>query len=294
MRTIFLFIVFTFFSCSKNNNLKNSQFGSEDTLDIITWNIENFPKMNKTIEVIKPIIIDLNPDIFALQEIENQSSFEILVNELGPTWIGYRSENSDYGEPSYIINTREIEIITSPYQILSEYSSYPENYFTYRQPYLLEFSYKEMPYIIINVHYKCCGDGFIDFLDEDDEEYRRYQSSFFLEEFVNENFAQSNIIIMGDFNDELSDSLTNNIFTPFLNYPLQYQFTDLQIELANDISYFSYPTWPSHLDHILISNELFNSELSINTIRIEDQMRNGWDDYENFISDHRPVGIRFY
>ena len=292
MRTIFLFIVFTFFSCSTNQSLKKIYFGNEETLDIITWNIENFPKNAETVETIKPIIIDLNPDIIALQEIESQSQFELLINELGDSWIGYRSENSDYGEPSFIINTKEIAIISSPIQILNDYSGYPDNYFTYRQPYLLEFLYKEIPYVIINVHYKCCGDGFINYYDEDDEEFRRYQSSFFLEEYIDENFEHSNVIILGDFNDELTDEESDNVFLPFLDNSLKYQFVDYYIELDHDISYFSYPTWPSHLDHILISNELFNDILSCKTIRIEDQMRNGWDDYENFISDHRPVGIR--
>ena len=60
----------------------------------------------------------------------------------------------------------------------------------------------------------------------------------------------------------------------------------------NDISFFSYPTTLSHFDHILISNELFDNLISVHTIRIEDQMLNGWDHYESYISDHRPVGIK--
>tara|TARA_Y100001970_G_C14132091_1_gene802252 strand:- start:443 stop:1327 length:885 start_codon:yes stop_codon:yes gene_type:complete len=291
MRTILLLIALVFFSCSKNLSKPNSTFGDGSTLDVITWNIEYFPKNSLTIDTITPIIKDLQVDIFALQEITNQEAFLNLANNLGEYWIGYRSENSDYGEPAFLVNTLEIEIIDEPYQILEEYSSYPENYFSYREPYVLEFIHKEISYVIINIHYKCCGDGEINFYNEDDEEYRRYQSSIFLEEYINEHFSNKNVILLGDFNDQLSDIEEHNVFMPFLNKQTKYDFTDYYIEDDNDISFFSYPTWPSHLDHILISNELFDKVILTKTIRVEDQMPNGWDDYESIISDHRPVGI---
>ena len=58
---------------------------------------------------------------------------------------------------------------------------------------------------------------------------------------------------------------------------------------------WSYPTWPSHLDHILITNELFtdfhnfNSQISV--IRLDDYM-GSWTNYENNVSDHRPIGLK--
>jgi SAM-dependent MidA family methyltransferase len=65
---------------------------------------------------------------------------------------------------------------------------------------------------------------------------------------------------------------------------------------------FSWPGWhqstynPAHFDHILITNELFdafeNEGSSIQTIRLEEYFDNGWTEYENYISDHRPVGLR--
>ena len=59
--------------------------------------------------------------------------------------------------------------------------------------------------------------------------------------------------------------------------------------------YWSYPSWPSHLDHIIITNELFDEYESINsscnTILIDNILNSGWAEYDNYISDHRPVGI---
>ena len=73
--------------------------------------------------------------------------------------------------------------------------------------------------------------------------------------------------------------------------------TDLPIALAQGPNYYwSYPTWPSHLDHILISDELFSffsdPSASALTVRVDDFLPNGWADYDQFLSDHRPVGLK--
>ena len=99
--------------------------------------------------------------------------------------------------------------------------------------------------------------------------------------------------MVGDWNDILTDPTPNNIFNSFLN-DTDYLFIDFPIALGNSAN-FSYPSWPSHLDHILISDELFadfskpNSELSC--IRIDDYM-SSWSAYDSNISDHRPVGLK--
>ena len=84
--------------------------GTNHTLDIVSWNIENFPKNDVTINEMIPIIDSLNVDIIALQEIESTQDFNNLVNQLGDNWIGYKAENSSYGVLSYLINTTFITI----------------------------------------------------------------------------------------------------------------------------------------------------------------------------------------
>ena len=58
------------------------EIGSDETLDIITWNIENFPKNNQTENYVIQIINDINVDIIALQEIQDQNAFDNLVDNL--------------------------------------------------------------------------------------------------------------------------------------------------------------------------------------------------------------------
>ena len=121
---IYIFLIL-FYSCSDENetNIDLINFGSNNSLDIITWNIENFPKSEATVEYVSDLIHAFNDiDIIALQEISDQSAFNSLVNSLGNNiWIGYRGSNNNYQSLSYLINTTNVEIIDSPYNILEEY-----------------------------------------------------------------------------------------------------------------------------------------------------------------------------
>ena len=107
-----------FLSCSKQEdyvlNPEDSIFnsslnivGQDNTLDIMTWNIEHFPKNNLTNLYVKQIIDSLHIDVIGLQEIESNSYFNNLLDSLGDNWNGFRSGgiNSGWGELSYIINT---------------------------------------------------------------------------------------------------------------------------------------------------------------------------------------------
>ena len=148
--------------CAENdsalNNLDNYNISSEN-LNIMTWNIENFPKNTlTTILSISSIITSLNVNIIALQEIKNEEAFINLVNQLGGNWEGYRSgaPSSTYQELSYLINTEYINVL-NVYTILDDH----DYYFAYRSPYVLEMQYNNKKFIIINNHFKCCGDGII-------------------------------------------------------------------------------------------------------------------------------------
>ena len=127
-----------------------------------------------------------------------------------------------------------------------------------------------------------------------ENEDRRKSASDKLEDYVNEYLSVENVIILGDLNDELNEDPSNNVFQNFINDSLNFKFTDMEIGYSSS-SNWSYPSWPSHLDHILITNELFdefeNEGSSVQTIRLEEYFDDGWADYEKYISDHRPVGL---
>ena len=283
-----LIIVFLLLLTSCSEELPNVEemFGSEDTLDVVTWNIENFPKEDQTINYVSRFINDMNVDIIALQEIENQQAFNSLINQLSDNWSGYRvSSDNGWGKLSYLINIDHLEIIESPYTILDEY----EYYFAYRPPYVVHIKFNNEEYIIINVHFKCCGDGQLENNDWD-EEFRRLKSSEYLKAYIDNHFSDDNVIVLGDFNDDIAEDEDNNIFINFINDIQNYYFSDMHIAEGAS-SEWSFPSWPSHLDHILITNELINPNLEVKTLKLDYYISGGGGTYDRYISDHRPVGI---
>ena len=269
MRQIIYIIILLFISCSEQTNvdiINDNSFGSSSTLDIITWNVENFPKSNQTVDYMYDIISDINVDVIALQEIENQQSFDALINQLPNGWYGYRAENTDWGELSYLINTNNVTITHFPYTILDTY----DHWFAYRPPYVVKISYNNEEFILINVHYKCCGDGILD-NNYWDEEYRRLQASYYLKDYIDNNFSDDNVIVLGDFNDDIAED-TNNVFVDFISDYENYSFADMHIA-EGPSSDWSFPGWPSHLDHILITNEIELDSFIIQTIKLDDYFK---------------------
>jgi hypothetical protein len=83
----------------------------------------------------------------------------------------------------------------------------------------------------------------------------------------------------------------------FLDDPSNYKFTDMDIAEGSSANW-SYPSWPSHLDHIMITNELFDvfekPGSEVLTIKIDDYLQGGWSEYDQYVSDHRPVGLKLH
>ena len=86
------------------------EVGSENTLDIMTWNLKEFPYNGTvTVDYVDDLITSSHLDIIALQEISNNDYFNQLIDDLNDSesqysWIGYRVEESNWAL-AYIINT---------------------------------------------------------------------------------------------------------------------------------------------------------------------------------------------
>ena len=269
-------------------NISNSNyFGTDSTLDVITWNLEQFPKHNSTVDYLLELIPILNVDIIALQEIGSETDFQNLINSLN-NYDGIITNSASYNINLAFLYSNDLEV-EATYEIFTDdWRSFP------RPPLVAHIIWEGEDVYVINNHYKCCGNEIIED-DEDDEEYRRLQAIKYTKDYFENSLVNKNIVLVGDFNDELSDEKTNNIYWDFISDNNNYRFVDLFIA-CNQNADWSYPSWPSHLDHILITNELFdefeNEGSSVQTIRLEEYFDNGWTDYEKYISDHRPVGLR--
>jgi len=271
-------------------DLEELYFGTDETFEVMTWNIEWFPKNNQiTVDYVTQIIQALDVDILAIQEVDDTDMFNQMLNGL-PEYTGYL-ESEWFAGLAYIYKTDIIEIndiyeiyTTSPY-----WSAFP------RSPMVMDLNFMGENIFIINNHFKCCGDGLMNLDDLGDEETRRYTASNLLKEYIDTNLPNENVIVLGDLNDILTDALENNVFQMIINDSKNYLFSDMEIAESSSTDW-SYPTWPSHLDHILITNELFDDldNSDIQTIKIDEYLDGGWNEYDQNISDHRPVALKLY
>ncbi len=273
-------------------------FGSFATFEVMTWNLQNFPANGSTtVQYVARVILDLKLDLVGFQEIIEAGYFHDIADELNDldtdgNWIGYVADpGSGYQELAYLINTEEVDVIIEPYEIYpNEWSAFP------REPYVVKVRHSGEDFVIINNHLKCCGDGILDTSDDWDEENRRRLACDLLEDYIKYNLDGENVIIIGDLNDILTDNQANNVFWNFISQPDEYKFADMNIAEGSS-SYFSGPKWDSHIDHILITDELFDEftgdESEVSTIKVDDDLDGGWTEYETNISDHRPVAWRF-
>ena len=270
--------------------LNDLSFGTDTSLELVTWNIEHFPKNGDiTVNYVQQIIENIDADIYAFQEIDDTVSFKYMLADL-PQYH-YYFMTSYYAGLAFIYKHEVIQV-NDIYEI---YTSYPYwNPFP-RSPKIMDFNFDNQNFFAINNHFKCCGDGYLNPADSDDEETRRYLASNLSKNYIDTYLPDKSVFLLGDLNDRLTDPIPNNVFMNFLNDTENYLFADMDIATGSSTGW-SYPSWPSHLDHILITNELFdevqNSSYEIKTLKIEQYLSDGWSEYDTNISDHRPVGIK--
>lgn len=281
-----LFLSFQLYS----QNLDDINFGTDSTFEVVTWNIEWFPKNGSiTIDSVSKIIENLDVDLIGLQEIDDTTLCRQMIDNLP----GYDlfMDNVWFGGLAYIYKTSSINIqsIYKIYDTSPFWNAFP------RSPLVIELLFNGETLIVINNHFKCCGDGLLDIGNSADEEARRHEASTLLKQYIDANFNSNKVIVIGDLNDIITDHPTNNVYQMFIDDSTNYAFADMDLAIGTS-SEWSFPGWPSHLDHILITNELFtefsNPSSEIRTIKVDDYLAGGLADYDLNISDHRPVGLK--
>jgi 2',3'-cyclic-nucleotide 2'-phosphodiesterase (5'-nucleotidase family) len=255
-------------------------FNQDNFLDVVTWNMEWFPKSkDSTITAVAEIMQKMNADVYAVQEIGSLEQFAAMVNLL-PAYDFVVTRQSSFFDQAVIYKKSVLAYVGR-----EEPFAHSDYNFAGRPPLRVDFVWtvngRREPVSIIDLHLKCCGNGL----------ERRKKSVAELHEYLTlgMEIGEENIIVLGDWNDQLDDVGVTQSFTAFLDDPENFRFTtDL---IAGDIEQASYPSWPSFLDHILIGKGFFDefeNGSTIQTLPVAEWL-GSWEEYELIISDHRPV-----
>ncbi len=298
-KLILIFISFTIITiaCEKKgaelippeiiSDIHVTQFGEENTFEIATWNIENFPlKDDNTIDALKQVIEQIDVDFIAVQEITSVADFNKLLSQLDGWSGGYSGDvysSGSYQKTGYMYKTSMISVSDAHSIFEGDYYAFP------RPPLMLYVSVKDktgtpFDFNMIVLHLKAMGG--------EDNEARRRAAADSLKNFIDREIkagGDADFIVLGDWNDHLSDERDDNIFQIFLDDSSHYEF--LTKSLTDQYSYIStrYPT--SLIDHILITVDAENEYgYGLTKVLYIDEE---YDEYPELISDHRPVAAKF-
>lgn len=252
--------------------------GTESTIDIMTFNAGGFPKAGyASISALADLIKAMDPDVVALQEVTSEADFNQLV-ELMPGWSGaFYPINNDDWSLAYLIRVSELETINGSLRTILEGDSYAFP----RPPLEIKVRHRKSgrEITLINLHLKCC--------EGQDNENRRRSASEKLKEYLDQQRPGDAVVMLGDYNDLITyASGTESPFLNFINDDSSYRFADMAIALGSGL-WWSYPSWPSHIDHIMVTDELFESIDTTMVIKASPC----YPEYEDVISDHRPLMI---
>ncbi|MDH5597510.1 MAG: endonuclease/exonuclease/phosphatase family protein, partial [Cyclobacteriaceae bacterium] len=214
-------------------------------------------------------IRDIDADIIAVQEINSSFALADAISNV-PNWDGkiYSKNTLKLG---FLYKDTEVTITDLTILFEDDTDNFP-------RPAVLTVakhisSNEEI--ILINLHLKCC--------EGPTNQQRRQTALSKLKSHVDGLYPDKNVIILGDFNDSLTDVPGQNVFQLFLEDIDNFSFADMEIANGPETNW-SYPAYPSHIDHFIISNELFLRKKAVESLMYEDCLGTYFTD----ISDHRP------
>lgn len=270
--------------------------GSPATFDVATWNVEWFGSEKRgpgdeavQLENVRRVIAESDIDLWAVQEIDDEAHFEALVGALGPDYEGALGGASTNLKVGFIYRVDVVD----PIAVADSWLLPFRGDFAGRPP-LLVWAEVVLPdttveVYVVTLHMKCCGDA---------ASYeQRSAAADALKNRVDALHANDPFVILGDFNDELTGSIAGSNPSPyrtFLDDGDAYRFTSLPLDEMGS------PTWcgnlactsGSSLDHILITDELFEHYVEGSTHRF-DELLDALDGFVDNTSDHLPVFASF-
>ncbi|MBP5474540.1 MAG: endonuclease/exonuclease/phosphatase family protein [Bacteroidales bacterium] len=250
---------------------------TKDDLEIVTFNMENFPKNgDATIEATALLFRSINADVYALQEIKSRDRLNELVDRLNGYSCIFYPKKSDLAL-AFLYKESEVSVYNNETELL-----FNNSYYFPRPAFKIKIHHKSLnkDIYLINNHLKCCNEG--------DSKERRAEASNMLKDYIDTFLDDEAVIVLGDFNDKITGNENQIPFSNFINDPNNYTFTDMMIA-QGPRSGWSYPSYPSHIDHILVTDELFENIDDVSVFN----MTLCIDNFSRVISDHRPLGIIF-
>ncbi|WP_026462570.1 Ig-like domain-containing protein [Adhaeribacter aquaticus] len=287
--------------------LTATTLNKDKTLDVVSWNIEWFGHTglgpnNEALQMenAKKMILAQDAELYCVQEIANVAAFKELVKQL-PGYKGFLSPfvSSPVGDNSqrvgFIYKTSAIDSVSA--RGLLQSPANPSNFWASgRLPYLFVADAtvagvkKQIHFVA--VHAKANENGSA--ADALSAYNRRVNDLKVLKDSLDLYYSEANIMILGDFNDDVDFTVANvlpitaSTYKAFIDDAANYRAVTKDLSEAGLRTYI---TFDNVIDHVVISDELY-ADYVANSAKVVipfDLIEN----YAGTTSDHMPVATRF-
>lgn len=249
----------------------------EPPLDVWTWNIEHFPLRAGAVDHVAATLAAHDVELVGFEEVDTLSAFDELLAKM-PGWHGFPGLNGFETQVAIAYRTDRLHVVAIE-------DLFPDDDWRFPRPPLavtfeVDGALGARRFTVVVVHLKAMVDA--------TSQRRRAQAIADLEGWTRaRRAAGDDVILLGDWNDDIDDAPADNVFRPFTDRPDAY--TTPTVEVAQDGGY-SYIPFRRLIDHILFTNEAAEHLVvdAIAPVALDDEIA----DYAHTVSDHRPVGAR--
>ena len=243
-------------------------------LSLMSWNLENFPLASETSQKVAGIVAEELPDLIAVQEIGDEAAFMALPQSLPAGYQAYAAAQPNaFLRAGVIFQTARVSAGQPELLFVTDTYAFP------RPPLKVRVFAGSFDFDLVIVHLKAQIDA--------ESIARRKDAIVKLEAWISARVAsgeEEDVVVAGDFNDELNDAPSENVFLPFLNAPGSYRFLTSAPAAAGEHSYLPFQ---SMIDHVLVTSALFDEYGSGQTSVLHLDQTVPY--YQDQVSDHRPV-----
>lgn len=292
---------------------QNDPVSPDGVLETVTWNIEGYgdgtygsenwgpSNEHQQTKNVLQVADSLKADLYAFQEIYSQQALE----DISENMKGYKGFVANHingkQKMAFIYNTNTIDSLEagSISDVREEYQSDWSYYWASgRTPLFFRFNYTyqntTQEFYAVVIHGKANTGS-------NSEEYaeayqRRQKAAEGLYYYLKDNKPDANIILLGDYNDDVDQSIYyegDNVYqeTPYDEFVEDTENFEVITKKLSDAGESASINYDDIIDHITISDELFDEHVQNSTL-IHDP-RSYINSYGSTTSDHLPVWAKF-
>lgn len=309
-------------------NLKGNSIDPVSTLNVVNWNLNwfgtpeaGFGPTDKTLQEqnVGTILPTLHADLYALQEVVNEPALANIVASMpGYAYVinNYGSYSNTTGSVQYPLNT--IQKLAFVYNTAKIKNIHTDSLLTLGvntaadtgTVYYNDFAGGRFPYMLtadvslsdnnggtitkqirfINIHAKANTAPVLTAYA------RRQDGAHALDSLIKANYINDNVIMLGDFNDDLNETITAGVNPPVTSYS---SFT------IDDSALYNFPTMPlspagqhsdvnytSVIDNVILTDTFSHFYLSSSATVLSD-VSNLVAKYGTTTTDHYPVFTQY-